>query len=56
LAAVKVVHPHFANDPEYRQRFAREGAAAQQVGGSTGLRSWALAVGLLARFKSTGLG
>jgi hypothetical protein len=32
-AAIKVVHSHFANDPEYRLRSAREEAAAQQVGG-----------------------
>jgi Protein kinase domain/FtsH Extracellular len=31
--AVKVVHPHYANDPEFRQRFAREVATARQVGG-----------------------
>jgi serine/threonine protein kinase len=31
--AIKVVHPHFADDPEYRRRFAREVAAARQVGG-----------------------
>jgi serine/threonine protein kinase len=31
--AVKVVHPHYANDPEFRRRFAREVATARQVGG-----------------------
>jgi peptide/nickel transport system substrate-binding protein len=31
--AVKVVHPHYASDPEFRRRFAREVAAARQVGG-----------------------
>jgi Flp pilus assembly protein TadD/predicted Ser/Thr protein kinase len=31
--AIKVVHPHYANDPEFRRRFAREVAAARQVGG-----------------------
>jgi serine/threonine protein kinase len=31
--AVKVVHPHYGNDPEFRRRFAREVAAARQVGG-----------------------
>jgi serine/threonine protein kinase len=31
--AVKIVHPHYANDPEFRRRFAREVAAARQVGG-----------------------
>jgi WD40 repeat protein/serine/threonine protein kinase len=31
--AIKVVHPHFAGDPEFRRRFAREVDAARQVGG-----------------------
>ena len=31
--AVKIVHPHYASDPEFRRRFAREVAAARQVGG-----------------------
>jgi peptide/nickel transport system substrate-binding protein len=31
--AVKVVHPHYANDPEFRRRFGREVATARQVGG-----------------------
>jgi serine/threonine protein kinase len=31
--AIKVVHPHYANDPDFRRRFAREVAAARQVGG-----------------------
>ncbi len=31
--AIKVVHPHYACDPEFRRRFAREVAAARQVGG-----------------------
>jgi serine/threonine protein kinase len=31
--AVKIVHPHYANDPEFRGRFAREVATARQVGG-----------------------
>jgi len=31
--AIKVVHPHYAGDPEFRRRFAREMAAARQVGG-----------------------
>jgi len=31
--AIKVVHPHYASDPEFRSRFAREVAAARQVGG-----------------------
>jgi predicted Ser/Thr protein kinase len=31
--AVKVVHPHYASDPGFRGRFAREVAAARQVGG-----------------------
>src|SRR5580658_4791900 len=31
--AIKVVHPHYANDPEFRRRFAREVATARQVGG-----------------------
>jgi serine/threonine protein kinase len=30
--AIKVVHPHYANDPEFRRRFAREVAAARKVG------------------------
>jgi serine/threonine protein kinase len=31
--AIKVVHPHYAGDPEFRRRFAREVDAARQVGG-----------------------
>jgi serine/threonine protein kinase len=31
--AIKVVHPHYAGDPDFRRRFAREVAAARQVGG-----------------------
>ncbi|MFD8939663.1 serine/threonine-protein kinase [Streptomyces sp. NPDC059578] len=31
--AVKVVHPHFARDEEFRARFRREVAAARRVGG-----------------------
>ncbi|MEV6653372.1 serine/threonine-protein kinase [Streptomyces sp. NPDC051219] len=31
--AVKVVHPHFASDEEFRARFRREVEAARQVGG-----------------------
>ncbi|MDJ0381455.1 serine/threonine-protein kinase [Streptomyces sp. G-G2] len=31
--AVKVVHPHFASDDEFRARFRREVAAARRVGG-----------------------
>ena len=31
--AVKIVHPRYADDPEFRQRFAREVAAARRVGG-----------------------
>jgi serine/threonine protein kinase len=31
--AIKIVHPHYANDPEFRRRFAREVAAARLVGG-----------------------
>jgi serine/threonine protein kinase len=31
--AIKVVHPHYASDPDFRRRFAREVAAARQVGG-----------------------
>jgi hypothetical protein len=31
--AIKVVHPHYASDPGFRSRFAREVAAARQVGG-----------------------
>jgi serine/threonine protein kinase len=31
--AIKVVHPHYASDPEFRRRFAREVATARQVGG-----------------------
>ena len=31
--AIKVVHPHYANDPDFRRRFAHEVAAARQVGG-----------------------
>ncbi|MFB7850872.1 MULTISPECIES: Hsp70 family protein [unclassified Streptomyces] len=33
-AAVKVVHPHLARQEEFRQRFAREVAAARAVGGA----------------------
>ncbi len=31
--AIKVVHSHYGKDPEFRRRFAREVAAARQVGG-----------------------
>ena len=31
--AIKVVHPHYASDPEFRRRFAREVATARRVGG-----------------------
>ena len=31
--AIKIVHPHYANDAEFQQRFAREVAAARKVGG-----------------------
>ncbi|MFG2298819.1 serine/threonine-protein kinase [Streptomyces sp. NPDC048603] len=31
--AVKIVHPHFASDDEFRERFRREVAAARRVGG-----------------------
>ncbi len=31
--AIKIVHPQYANDTEFRRRFAREVAAARQVGG-----------------------
>ncbi|MER5775070.1 serine/threonine-protein kinase [Streptomyces sp. NPDC002039] len=31
--AVKIVHPHFASDEEFRARFRREVAAARRVGG-----------------------
>jgi hypothetical protein len=31
--AIKIVHPNYANDPEFHRRFAREVAAARQVGG-----------------------
>jgi WD40 repeat protein len=31
--AIKIVHPHYADDPEFRRRFAREVAAARRVGG-----------------------
>ena len=31
--AIKVVHPQYARDPGFRRRFAREVAAARQVGG-----------------------
>jgi serine/threonine protein kinase len=31
--AIKVVHPHYASSPDFRRRFAREVAAARQVGG-----------------------
>jgi len=30
--AIKVVRPHYANDPEFRRRFGREVAAARRVG------------------------
>ena len=33
MVAIKVVHPHCASDAEFRRRFAREVAAARQVGG-----------------------
>ncbi|MER0244446.1 serine/threonine-protein kinase, partial [Streptomyces sp. HSW2009] len=32
--AVKLVHPHFASDTQFRARFRREVAAARQVGGA----------------------
>ncbi|MES4888177.1 serine/threonine-protein kinase [Streptomyces sp. NPDC096012] len=32
--AVKIVHPHFARDEEFRARFRREVAAARRVGGA----------------------
>ncbi|MFG2084807.1 MULTISPECIES: protein kinase [unclassified Spirillospora] len=32
--AVKVVHPEFARDPQFRRRFRREVKAAQRVGGA----------------------
>ncbi|MFE4668271.1 serine/threonine-protein kinase [Streptomyces sp. NPDC056716] len=32
--AVKIVHPHFALDEEFRERFRREIAAARRVGGA----------------------
>lgn len=31
--AIEVVHAHFAGDPDFRRRFAREVAAASRVGG-----------------------
>jgi hypothetical protein len=31
--AIKVIHPHYAGDQEFRRRFAREVAAARLVGG-----------------------
>lgn len=31
--AVKIVHPHFASDEEFRARFRREVEAARRVGG-----------------------
>src|SRR5215469_10388807 len=31
--AIKVVHPLYAKDPEFRSRFAQEEAAARRVGG-----------------------
>ncbi|MBB4935080.1 DNA-binding beta-propeller fold protein YncE [Lipingzhangella halophila] len=34
LAAVKVVHPHLADDPEFRTRFDREVTAASRVSGA----------------------
>jgi hypothetical protein len=44
--AIKVVHPHYANDPEFRARFTREVAAARKVGDgasatASGLRGYA---------------
>jgi serine/threonine protein kinase len=33
--AIKVVHPHYAEDPQFRRRFARAVAAARQVGGAS---------------------
>jgi hypothetical protein len=33
MVAVKVVHPDYVSDPGFRSRFAREVAAARQVGG-----------------------
>ena len=32
--AVKVVHPHLADDPDFRRRFRREAAAVRSVGGA----------------------
>jgi serine/threonine protein kinase len=32
--AVKVVHPEFARDPEFRRRFRREARAAETVSGA----------------------
>ncbi|WP_055481001.1 hypothetical protein [Sphaerimonospora mesophila] len=34
-AAVKVIHPHWAADPDFQRRFQREVAAAQRCGGSS---------------------
>ncbi|MEU5882248.1 serine/threonine-protein kinase [Spirillospora sp. NPDC047279] len=33
LVAVKVVHPHFADNPAFRRRFTKEVAAARRIGG-----------------------
>jgi serine/threonine protein kinase len=33
MVAVKLIHPQFAAEPEFRRRFEREVAAARQVGG-----------------------
>ncbi|MFG1857811.1 serine/threonine-protein kinase [Actinomadura geliboluensis] len=33
LVAVKVVHPHFADNASFRRRFAKEVAAARRIGG-----------------------
>ncbi|GAB2518221.1 serine/threonine-protein kinase [Nocardia heshunensis] len=34
LVAVKIVHPHLAEDPEFRERFRREVAAGRQLTGA----------------------